>query len=191
MRPGTFRLAGLSLLAVAGLLAGCRKPMPLSVTVTDPPPARRLRCQFTRAYYQPADRGALTAALVGLGMKDGAPTRETLVLEMVWLSQPGKTFADPTGTNIKITYIVDLAGSSLVFDGAGFLRVWENDAKTTLTGRIESSELHLRSHAGVAEPSMQTISITGTFTANRNPGQTVDNVLHVKQYVNPQLLPDQ
>ena len=183
MRAATIQLVLLSLVSAAGLMGGCQKPLPLSVTVTDPPPARRLRCQFTRAYYQPTERGALTAALVGLGQKDGAPTRETMILEMVWLSQPGKTFADPTGTNVKITYIVDLAGSSLVFDGAGFLRVWENKDKTTLTGRIESSELHLRSHPGVAEPSMQTIAISGTFTASRNPGQTVENALHVKQYL--------
>ena len=189
MGSGTFRLVLLGLVAATSLLAGCQKPIPLSVTVTAPPPARRLRCQFTRAYYQPTERGAVTAALVGLGQKDGAPTRETMILEMVWLSQPGKTFADPTGTNVKITYIVDLAGSSLVFDGAGFLRVWENKDKTTLTGRIESSELHLRSHPGVSEPSMETIAITGTFTAARNPGQTIENALHVKQYVSAQLAP--
>ncbi len=180
---GNFRIVMLGLVSVAGLLVGCQKPLPLSVTVTDPPPARRLRCQFTRAYYQPMERGALTAALVGAGEKNGAPTRETMILEMVWLSQPGKTFADATGTNVKITYIVDLAGSSLIFDGAGYLRVWENKQKTELTGRIETSELHLRSHPGVAEPSMQTISITGTFNASRNPGQTIDNTLRVKQYV--------
>jgi hypothetical protein len=173
-------------LLLSGLAGGCAKPLPLSVTVTDPPPARRLRCQFTQAYYQPRDRGALTAALVGTGEKDGAPTRETMILEMVWRSQPGKTFSDPTGTNVKITYVVDLAGSSLVFDGAGYLRVSENKKKTEVTGRIESSELHLRNHPGVAEPSMETISITGTFKANRNAGQTVDNALHVKQYLNPQ-----
>ncbi len=171
------------LMLPGALLAGCAKPMPLSVTVTDPPPARRLRCQFTRAYYQPGQRGALTAALVGLGEKDGAPTRETMILEMVWLSQPGKTFSDPSGTNVRITYVVDLAGSSLVFDGAGYLRVWQSRDGTSLTGRLESSELHLRGHPGVAEPSMRTIAITGTFTAGRNPGQTVENALHVKQYL--------
>jgi len=174
------------IVTAAGLLAGCAKPLPLSVTVTDPPPARRLRCQFARAYYQPQERGALMAALVGVGEKGGAPARETMILEMVWLSQPGKTFSDPTGTNVKITYVVDLAGSSLVFDGAGYLRVSENKKKTELVGKIETSELHLRRHPGVAEPSMKTISITGSFKARRNPGQTVDNFLHVKQYVNPQ-----
>jgi hypothetical protein len=159
--------------------------MPLSVMVTDPPPARRLRCQFTRAYYLPGERGALTAALVGLGEKGGAPTRETMILDMIWLSQPGKTHSDPTGINVKMTYIVDLAGSRLIFDGAGYLRVWENKDKTSLEGRIETSELHLRSHPGVAEPSMKTISISGSFKASRNPGQTVDHVLRVKQYLNP------
>lgn len=175
-------------LLLSGLAGGCAKPKstPLSVMVMDPPPARRLRCEFTRGYYQPREGGALTAALVGTGEKDGAPTRETMLLEMIWRSQPGKTFSDPSGTNVKITYVVDLAGSSLVFDGAGYLRVDENKDKTELTGRIESSELHLRSHPGVAEPSMQTISITGTFKATRNAGQTVDNALHVKQYLNPQ-----
>ena len=153
--------------------------------VTDPPPARRLRCQFTRGYYLPGERGALTAALVGLGEKGGAPTRETMILDMFWLSQPGKTHSDPTGINVKITYVVDLAGSRLIFDGAGYLRVWENKDKTSLEGRIETSELHLRSHPGVVEPSMKTIAITGTFTASRNPGQTVDHVLRVKQYLNP------
>jgi hypothetical protein len=186
MRFGYSKILVCCIVTAAGLAAGCQKPLPLSVTVTDPPPARRLRCQFTRVYYQPRDRGALTAALVGVGEKGGAPARETMILEMVWLSQPGKTFSDPTGTNVKITYVVDLAGSSLVFDGAGYLRVWENKRKTELTGRIEGSELHLRRHPGVAEPSMKTISITGTFKASRNPGQTVDNALHVKQYVNPQ-----
>jgi hypothetical protein len=170
----------------AGLLAGCAKPLPLSVTVMDPPPARRLRCQFARAYYQPQERGALTAALVGVGEKGGAPARETMILQMVWLSQPGKTYSDATGTNVKLTYVVDLAGSSLVFDGAGYLRVTENKEKTELMAKLETSELHLRSHPGVAEPSMKTISITGSFKASRNPGQTVDNALHVKQYLIPQ-----
>jgi hypothetical protein len=186
MRFGNAKVLMGCLVTAAGLLAGCAKPLPLSVTVMDPPPARRLRCQFVRAYYQPQARGALTAALVGVGEKGGAPARETMILEMVWLSQPGKTFSDPTGTNVKITYVVDLAGSSLVFDGAGYLRVSENKQQTELTARIESSELHLRRHPGVAEPSMKTISITGSFKASRNPGQTVDNALHVKQYVNPQ-----
>jgi hypothetical protein len=181
--PGVVKQPLVCLVCAACLLAGCAKPMPLSVMVTDPPPARRLRCQFTRAYYQPRERGALTAALVGLGEKGGAPTRETMILEMVWLSQPGKTHSDPTGINVKITYVVDLAGSRLIFDGAGYLRVWENKDKTSLEGRIETSELHLRSHPGVAEPSMKTISITGTFTASRNAGQTVENVVRVKQYL--------
>ncbi len=176
----------LSVVFAAGLATGCQKPQPVGVLVTDPPPARKLRCEFTRGHYQPGERGALIASLVGTGERDGAPTREIMIVDMFWRSTPGITYADPSGINAKITYVVDLAGSSLVFDGAGYVRVWENKDKTRLTARIESSELHLRRHPGVDEPSMETISLTGTFQARRNPSQTVENVLLAKQYLSGQ-----
>lgn len=181
--PGGFWIWGIvSLLTLA---AGCSKPsMPLHVKVVDPPPARNLRCQFTRAYYQPAECETMTMALVGTGEKGGAPSRETLVLEMMWRTNPGATWSDPSGTNVKITYVVDLAGSSLIFDGAGFLRVWENKEKTELLGEIQSSSLHLRSHPGVLDPTMKIVSIAGSFRASKNPSQTVENMLKVKQYLN-------
>jgi hypothetical protein len=172
------------IVALGALVSGCSKPStPLHVKVIDPPPARNLRCQFGRAYYQPAERETMTLALVGFGEKGGAPSQETLVLEMLWRTKPGPTWSDPTGTNVKITYVVDLAGSSLIFDGAGFLRVWENKEKTELLGEIQSSSLHLRSHPGVLEPSMKMVSIAGTFKASKNPAQTVESVLKVKQYL--------
>lgn len=178
----TTRMVGLA--AMAALLAGCSKPkMPLSVTVSDPPPVRKLSCQFSQAYYQPAERGTLTAALVGIGDKAGAPSRETMVVELMWRPNPGVTFSHPTGTSARITYIVDLAGSSLVFDGAGFVRIWENKQQTELLAEIQSSTLHLRSHPGVLEPSMRKIAIAGTFRARKNAVQTVENHLKVKQYM--------
>lgn len=176
-----------TLVALLSLTAGCRKPStPLYVKVIDPPPSRNLRCQVARGYYQPTERDTMTISLLGTGNKGGVPSRETLVLEMLWRSKPGATWSDPTGTNVKITYIVDLAGSSLIFDGAGFLRVWENKQKTELLGEIQSSSLHLRSHPGVLDPSMKLISIGGTFHASRNPAQTVENVLKAKQYLQMQ-----
>lgn len=172
------------MIPLLALATGCQKPSaPMHVRVIDPAPARNLRCQFTRGYYQPGERDTMTLALVGIGEKAGAPSRETLVLEMMWRTNPGATFSDPTGTNVKITYVVDLAGSSLIFDGAGFLRVWENKEKTELLGEIQSSTLHLRAHPGVLTPSMKIVSIGGTFHATRNSSQTVENMLKVKQYL--------
>ncbi len=179
---GSAWLCGVALLVI--FAAGCSKPsVPMHVTVVDPPPTRNLMCGLTRAYYQPGDRGTMTLALVGTGLKAGAPTRETLVMDMLWRTNPGTTWSDPSGTNVKMTYVVDLAGSSLIFDGAGFLRVWESKDKTTLLGEIQSSTLYLRGHPGVTYPTMKIVSMRGTFHATKNPTQTIDNVLKVKQYL--------
>lgn len=173
--------------ALAGLAAvlaiGCHKPQPLGVTVLQPTPQRRLRPQLTQGFYQPGESGTLTAALVGTGSQGDMPSREILILEMVWRPDPGTTFCDPSGISTKMFYIVDLAGSTLVFEGAGMMRVWENKARTELEGELYSSSLRLRAHPGVAEPSMQIISLTGRFRATRNATQTIEQVLQARQYL--------
>jgi len=156
----------------------------MRLTVLDPPPKRTLQCELRQGYYRPGDAGAVTIALAGSGSSAAeGPTTELLLIEMFWRPNPGVTFSDPAATNAKITYVVDLAGSVMVFQGAGFVRIWENRARAALSGQVYSSDLRLLSSVGVAEPRMRSVAITGRFDAVNNPPQTIKQILRVEKYL--------
>ena len=182
-------LAWTAVAVVAVGVSSCaKKPSGLKLTVLDPAPQRTLDCQFAQGYYSLGHAGTGTIALTGTGsLASEAPTSELMVIELLWQPRPGVTFTDPTGTNAKITYAVDLSGSVMVFRGAGFVRIRQNRSGTVLTGKIESSDLRSSVHSGVRGGQMRTVAITGTFKATKNAAQAVEQLRRARRHRAPAL----
>ena len=108
------------------------------------------------------------------GLEGGAVTR-LLHVHVFWQPRPGHTFANSTGTNATLRYVVATPDGAALYTGTGF--VYARQLRDgTLKAKIESARLRLESQVGTAPESLGETSLSGTLMAPEDAHATLDVV---------------
>lgn len=98
---------------------------------------------------------------------------QTLLVEVFWRAQPGRTFSESSQTNANILYCLTAGRESISYEGAGFVSFKLSRDGKSLTGRIESSSLTPVRVVGAPIDLFGTCRLTGTFEARKDRSRTV------------------
>jgi hypothetical protein len=105
--------------------------------------------------------------------------RQVIYGSILWTPQPGKTYAESTQINSKLTYIVEIADNPdatvisqtgktlLCYRGTGFITFSLDRTGEILSGKIESALLEPTK--GTTSKRLGTFSLSGEFSALKNP----------------------
>ena len=174
-------------LAAAG---GCRTPVTQLhiLALRDPSMPRQYYSRFDESSYRFDALGNLD--LVLRGMNESSTDTGELITEVVhvhvfWKPIPGRTFANASMTNAKITYAITTEAVAMLYEGGGFLSFKLGRNKESMKGRLESAQLAPARRRGNARDLFGPAQVTGTFSATRNPRQVVRILNELRNQTGP------
>lgn len=174
---GQPRLAILTLLLAAALLAGCQqRDRGVNVTVVTPgAPDTTFRSPFDDcAYVRNADHDyhvlahSMTVSRVTGGLS------ELIQANIYWRPRPGRTGDHPTSADAIIRYIVVADDGLAIYRGTAYVYPKLNKHTGTLTVLIERATLELEDEFGHSPAGATTIRLSGRLHAADDPGRAVE-----------------
>lgn len=98
---------------------------------------------------------------------------QTLLIEVFWRAQPGRTHAESSQTNANIQYCLTAGKEIISYEGAGFVSFKRSRDGRTLTGLVESSSLYPVRTVGAPVDLFGPCRLSGTFEARENRARVV------------------
>ncbi|MEW6251833.1 MAG: hypothetical protein AB1716_14400 [Planctomycetota bacterium] len=118
------------------------------------------------AHHSPKQRPDAEAPHIG----QSGRTDHYLQVHMFWKPRPGKTFADASGTDAVITYVVTTEQGTLTYVGAGF--VFPRPGRGSVDFEVESGRLRLATRSGELSDVLGDTRLRGTLRAREDPAMT-------------------
>lgn len=165
----------LPLLCVAAfLISGCQ-PRSTRIRIQDflhSEGPRSLYQEFDEAYYQLDAAGSLQLVLRRQVPSQAIPTEnitQVILVKTFWRPIPGRTYAESTMINAKLTYLIQSGRACRAYQGNGFVSFTEHRKGQTLSGRIESANLKPTGEMGHPPHPFGKAQLEGTFRAILKP----------------------
>jgi hypothetical protein len=153
--------------AMGGL--GCAGSRVDFVSYKDPYFPERFPVAFDDVRYWTTPDGAVEVIARKSGKRTAEDPAYYLHVRVFWKPVPGRTFADSTGTDAMLRYVVTRGQERQTYTGTGFVFM-----KKQLDGRleiqIESARLRFQASPGGAEDSLGDMRISGAVYAAKDPG---------------------
>ena len=173
----TRQLSGsvLALLCLAAFLVSGCQPRSTRIRIQDflhPQAPRSLYQEFDEAYYQLDAAGSLQLVLRRQVPSEAIPTEnitQIILVKTYWRPIPGRTYAESTMINAKLTYLIQSGRACRAYQGNGFVSFTEDRKGQTLSGRIESANLKPTGEMGHPPHPFGKAQLEGTFRALRKP----------------------
>ena len=132
-------------------LSGCRQPAAQIelIAYDDPYFPETSSLKFAHSSYHLDASGDLhiACALQEPAPGEQNPTRRLLHVHVFWPVRPGLTFADKTGINATIRYLVAGPQGSALYTGTGFVYCRKSGGKR-ISAALESGRLRLQTQSG-------------------------------------------
>lgn len=163
-------------LALLAVLPGCGPSARLELrSFRDPYFPETVRASLDRCAFSRDRNGdfhvAGSAADARLGEYEGV--QQHLYVHIFWRPIPGRTFDDPSGCDATLTYVIQTATGTAVFEGTGF--VYAKPPKSgDLGAAIEKARLRLTRRTGDIPEILGDLRLTGTLNAKRDANLATD-----------------
>ena len=105
-----------------------------------------LNQDFDQAYYGVDNDGNVELLLHQSGGKEGT-IEQVVYVRTFWRVIPGKTGADPSGTNAYVTYFIIAGNRGAIYRGAGMVLLKGKPGRRRLGANIKSANLDLVNHS--------------------------------------------
>lgn len=119
------------------------------------------------------DRHIAARAFRATGESESGPITQFLHVHLFWQPKPGRTFANSTGVNALMRYVIVTPTGTAAYAGTGFVYP-KGQRGETLTAEIESASLRLESQSGTPAEVLGDVRLHGTLVARRDEPATVD-----------------
>jgi len=148
------------------------------ISYQDPYFPDQRRIVFDRCVYRvdgSGNRHIAAQALVVPADVAGGPVTHYLHVQMFWQPVPGRTFADSSGTDAVIRYVIVTPEGTAGYAGTGFVYAPRKSGQE-LDAKVESATLRLESQTSEAGGVLGDVSLHGELEARRDAAATVDLV---------------
>lgn len=173
--------AALVLCTVAAALLGCHRPTSTVelVSYKDPYFPEPYQVDFDHCVYR-VDRGG-DHHLVGRAdfqpSADGqGRVTQFLHVHMFWKPWPGKTYADSTGMDATLRYVIVTQSGVASYVGTGFVYPKRQRRNGTIVAKIEHARLRLETLVGAPPELLGDARLNGTLVATHQPNQALDTL---------------
>ncbi len=170
---------------------GCQKRPPnhLSVCETRSDAAAEHYEDFDRAYFRKRHDGQIDLILIkettgGLA-EDGAEMRQMVHLRTLWRSHPGRTYANASMINARMSYCLFRGSAAISYDGSGFMHCKESGDGHRITGKITGGMLHPLRQVGEDLRIFEHISVSGRFKATEDERRVARYIEDIGRWLGP------
>ncbi len=126
---------------------------------------------FDEAYYGVGEGGLVEVVLRKQTRWKADQTRrnvQVIVLRTFWKPIPGRTYAEDSGLNANLRYMITRGGSAISYEGGGFFYYAEDAEARVITGRLEGGDLQPLRALGGDIGIFDKARISGRFKARRD-----------------------
>jgi len=116
---------------------------------------------------------------------DGSQTAQVIHLKTFWEVRLGRTRAERSMLNTKVSYMILTWPTGAAFEGSGFLTYRENRSRDALRGHLELSSLKPHRRLGHAQKLFDRAELSGEIIASRNDSRVIEIVSDMKQVFGP------
>jgi len=121
----------------------------------------------------------------GQGAAAAPPTVQVVHLRRVFEPIAGRTAIEGSMINATVSYLILGPEGGASFEGGGFLMFTEDQGRTEIAGKLESSALTPQRRLGAGTELFSRASVTGTFRATRDERQVVRLLNEMRRLFGP------
>jgi hypothetical protein len=107
----------------------------------------------------------------------GQPVRQILIMRIFWVPVGGRTSLNPTSLNFTFRYLVIAPDSAGQYEGAGFIRLYDEPDAPELPLRVMDADLRLTEKTAKFTDVLQRCRVLGNITARRDDPGAVERIL--------------